>query len=193
MERHLFDLFHNELVRHGLAAKGGCSMDGAFVEAPTQHNSRDENAQIKRGVIPERFTSIRMWVAIKIRMHVGRKRMRKSILVIKITCLPIPIQITILDYEVTDAAVHDSIPCLEVVPPEPLYTGQEIYLDSACVGSERNPIFDDLKERGFNPQICEKGVRNPPLTPLQKFCNNIKSRVRCRIEHIFGAQKKTNG
>jgi IS5 family transposase len=99
----------------------------------------------------------------------------------------------ILDDEVTDAAVHDSIPCLEVVPPEPLYPGQDIYLDSAFVGSEHNPIFDDLKERGFNPQICEKGVRNHPLTPLQRFCNRVKSSVRCRIEHIFGAQKKRMG
>jgi transposase len=38
MERYLFDLFHEELARQGFAAKGGCRMDGTFVEVPKQHN-----------------------------------------------------------------------------------------------------------------------------------------------------------
>ncbi|MDR1962615.1 MAG: hypothetical protein LBQ50_02420 [Planctomycetaceae bacterium] len=57
------------------------------------------------------------------------------------------------------------------------------------IGSEQNPIQEDLQERGFTSQICEKGVRNNLLTSFQRFCNRIKSSVRCRIEHIFGAQK----
>jgi hypothetical protein len=40
-----------------LAAKSGCSRNGTFVEAPKQHNRREENAQIKRGFLPKRFTS----------------------------------------------------------------------------------------------------------------------------------------
>jgi hypothetical protein len=54
----------------------------------------------------------------------------------------------ILDDEVTDAAVHDSIPCLDLMPPESLYPGQEIHMDSAYLDSEHNLIIDDLKERG---------------------------------------------
>ena len=34
--------------------------------------------------------------------------------------------------------------------------------------------------------ICEKGFRNSPLTSEQKMNNRRKSRIRCRIEHIFG-------
>ena len=37
--------------------------------------------------------------------------------------------------------------------------------------------------------ICEKGYRNKPLTEQQKAMNKIKSSVRCRVEHVFGAQK----
>jgi hypothetical protein len=59
MERYLFDLFHEELSRHGLEAKGGCSIDGTFVEVPRQHNSHDENDQIKSGSIPKRFLIIK--------------------------------------------------------------------------------------------------------------------------------------
>ena len=34
--------------------------------------------------------------------------------------------------------------------------------------------------------ICEKGFRNSPLTSEQKMNNRRKSRIRCRIEQIFG-------
>lgn len=34
--------------------------------------------------------------------------------------------------------------------------------------------------------IHEKGYRNTPLTEEQKESNRIKSKVRARIEHIFG-------
>jgi hypothetical protein len=37
--------------------------------------------------------------------------------------------------------------------------------------------------------ICEKGYRNKPLTEEQKKMNKIKSSVRCRVEHVFGAMK----
>jgi hypothetical protein len=56
MERHLFDLFNEELARQGFAAQRGYIMDGTVVEVPKQHNSRTENEQIKAGEIPERFT-----------------------------------------------------------------------------------------------------------------------------------------
>jgi hypothetical protein len=95
----------------------------------------------------------------------------------------------ISDYEVTAASVHDSIPCLDLVPPEPLYEGQEFIADSAYLGSQHNPIQEDLKERKFSLQIIEKGVRDHPLTPLQRFWNRVKSSVRCHIKHVFGEQK----
>jgi IS5 family transposase len=50
-----------------------------------------------------------------------------------------------------------------------------------------------LQQRGFDPQINEKGYRNHPLTDEQKADNNLKSKTRCRIEHIFGAQKMRMG
>ena len=35
-------------------------------------------------------------------------------------------------------------------------------------------------------EICEKGYRNTPLTEDQKENNRRKSKIRCRIEHVFG-------
>ena len=41
--------------------------------------------------------------------------------------------------------------------------------------------------------ILEKGYRNKPLTEQQKAMNKIKSSVRCRVEHVFGAMKMRMG
>jgi IS5 family transposase len=112
MERHLFDLFHEELARQGFAAKGGCCMDGTFVDVPKQHNSREENDQIKRGSTPTRFSDPHVgchkdtearWAKKGNEKHFGYKNHVLSDSDTKL----------ILDYEVTEASVHDSIPCLD--------------------------------------------------------------------------------
>ncbi|MDR1492437.1 MAG: transposase [Planctomycetaceae bacterium] len=41
------------------------------------------------------------------------------------------------------------------------------------------------------PRICEKANRNPPLTDEQK--ENNRKKIRCRVEHIFGAMKMRRG
>ena len=50
-----------------------------------------------------------------------------------------------------------------------------------------------LKERGFNSRIHERGKRNQPLNTRQHNANRSKSKVRARIEHIFGAQETALG
>ena len=52
------------------------------------------------------------------------------------------------------------------------------YADSAYVGKE-------LPEHVKN-EVCEKGYRSKPLTAEQKENNRRKSKIRCRIEHVFG-------
>ena len=47
----------------------------------------------------------------------------------------------------------------------------------------------ELLRRGYLPMICEKGYRNKPLSEAQKKMNGMKSKVRCRVEHIFGLMK----
>ena len=59
---------------------------------------------------------------------------------------------------------------------------QFYYADSAYSGAE---IANNLPEDCEN-HICEKGYKNHPLTDAQKVSNREKSKVRCRIEHIFG-------
>jgi IS5 family transposase len=126
MERHLFDLFYDTLIRRGLKVKGGCAMDGTFVDVPKQHNSHTENEQLKQGMIPERFSSEphvgshkdtdARWAKKNEEIHFGYKNHVFADIKTKL----------ILDYEVTHAAVHDGVPCLDLAPPEPRCSGEEI-------------------------------------------------------------------
>jgi hypothetical protein len=56
-------------------------------------------------------------------------------------------------------------------------------------GLQRREYCGGILKRGYEPQISEKGYRNHPLTEEQKASNRTKSKVRCRIEYIFGEQK----
>ena len=79
----------------------------------------------------------------------------------------------------TDASVHDS----NVIKPlvEESDKGQDLYLDAGYEAKD-----DVVRECWMTPIICEKGHRNHPLTDEQKRNNRVKSKTRCRVEHIFG-------
>ena len=84
----------------------------------------------------------------------------------------------ITDYSVTNAAVHDSNRFVDFIDE----TDKVVYADSAYAGRE---IAEKLPENVKN-SIHEKGYRNRPLTDEQKKSNRNKSKVRARIEHVYG-------
>ena len=170
----LFSQFNQMLEAQGIITHTGTIVDATFVDAPRQRNSRDENEQIKNSEIPEEWkknphkmsqkdTDAR-WTKKRDETHYGYKDHVKADADSKL----------ILDYTVTPANVHDSNEF------EEFFNDQDnaAYADSAYVG--RN-----LPEHVKN-KVCEKGYRNKPLTEAQKENNRRKSRIRCRIEHIFG-------
>ena len=50
-----------------------------------------------------------------------------------------------------------------------------------------------LEAKGLKSRIHRKGRRNKPLTKREQHGNNIRSKVRVRVEHIFGAQSNDMG
>lgn len=52
---------------------------------------------------------------------------------------------------------------------------------------------DVVRAKHMTPIICEKGRRGHPLTDEQKERNRQKSKVRSRVEHVFGFMKQTMG
>jgi hypothetical protein len=67
---------------------------------------------------------------------------------------------------------------------------QPVYADSA---HQSEKIINELQRRDFAPQIIERSYRGKRFTEEQKENNKSKSKIRCRIEHIFESQKMQMG
>jgi IS5 family transposase len=91
-------------------------------------------------------------------------------------------------YAKTDAAVHDSHKLDEVLDKS--NTGSEVWADSAYRSVESEA---KLKARGYKSRIHRRGARNHPLSDRQQAANTTRSRVRARVEHIFGDQQNAMG
>lgn len=180
----LFRRFETHLHEAGLMGRAGKMIDASFVEVPRQRNSREENEEIKQGNVPESFqqNENRMeqkdvearWVKKGADVQYGYKNHVKADRTTKL----------IEDYAVTDAAVHDS----QVVEGLVEADDGTVYADNAYTGETIKAI---LEEHGVKGAICEKGYRNHPLTEAQKKRNRKKSKIRVRVEHIFGFMTNT--
>lgn len=82
----------------------------------------------------------------------------------------------------TDAAVHDSQALADLLDKQE-DDGQGLHADSAYTGEEQEKT---VAGAGMTNKVNEKGRRNKPLDDAQKASNREKSRVRARVEHIFG-------
>lgn len=177
--RQLFDKFDGHLKERGLVGKEGKIVDASFVDVPRQRNGRDDNEKIKNGGIPESFTKNEnvgeqkdldaRWTKKGNETHYGYKDHVKADGKSKL----------IEDYVVTDASVHDS----QVTEALTKEGDGELYGDSAYRSEE---IERELRKKKITSRIHERAYRGKELTDEQKQSNREKSRIRVRIEHIFG-------
>jgi IS5 family transposase len=184
----LFAQFETYLAEHGLQPRGGQLIDASLVPVPKQRNSRDENATIKAGECPtewerqpakrrQKDTDAR-WTVKHRENHYGYKN---HVNVDKTHKL-------IRQYTVTDAAVHDSQVLEKVLLP--VAAGRNVWADSAYRSEE---IEAQLKARHLRSKIHRKGYRKTPLTAQQQAHNRCRSRIRARVEHVFGHQVTAMG
>ena len=94
----------------------------------------------------------------------------------------------IRSYKVTDAATHDSNVFSELLDEE--NSSRDVWADSAYRKPE---ILDDLSESGYREHLNRRSYRNRMLTDREKRGNRTRSKVRSRVEHIFGVQAKRAG
>lgn len=190
----LFARFHVQLAEQGYVAKAGQMIDATFIEVPKQRNTREENALIKEGQVPEAWdkpeaqakrrqkdTQAR-WTKKNDEKHYGYKNHINADEGNKL----------IQSYSVTHAAVHDSQVLDELLDQTTDENGNKraTYADSAYRSEAQE---QRLAEAGIASQICEKGTRGKPLSEEQKQSNRTKSKVRARVEHVFGAQAAMGG
>lgn len=185
--KELFYVFDLQLNEQGFKAQKGQIVDASFVDVPRQRNSKDENQQIKEGETPVRLTEN---PNVGSRKDIDARWTKKN----KETHFGYKDHITIdnahkliRDYEVSSANVHDSNVFEDMLSEN---TSKDVWADSAYRSEEHELA---LKTLGYRCQVHKKGNRNKSLTEREKKCNTRKSKVRARVEHVFGSMTNEQG
>lgn len=177
----LFERFGQFLDEAGYQAQGGQIIDASIIPVPIQHNSKEENKQIKAGKQPpewsdnahklsQKDTDAR-WTKKNNTSHYGYKDH------INIDVKHKFIRV----HAVTDASVHDSQMFAQVLDID--NESDDIWADSAYYSVNMEATLELLD---YISHIHERGYRNHPLNDQQKASNREKSRTRVRVEHVFG-------
>jgi IS5 family transposase len=185
MER-LFHRFGTHLEHEGFQARSGQIIDASIVRAPIQRNSRDENQRIKQGDVPEDWSDAKReqkdvdarWTKKHGKSYYGYKNHINVDAEHKL----------VRDYQVTPANVHDSQVFDDVIDPD--NADPEVWADSAYRSEETQAV---LEKAGYVSHIQEKGQAGQPLSDEQNRANRERSRIRSRVEHVFGVQENSLG
>lgn len=159
----LFARFHEQLAGQGYVARAGQMVDATFVEVPRQRNSREENAQLKAGEVPEAWdepgakamrrqkdTEAR-WTKKGHERHYGYKNHVNADQQHKL----------IQSYAVTVASVHDSQVFDGLLDKTEDKDGNKraVYADSAYRSEAQEK---QLVEARIDSHICEKAAVASP-------------------------------
>ncbi len=184
--KRLFQEFDAFLEEKGFSARKGQIIDASIVEAPRQRNSREENRQIKAGQIPEDWSEQKKrqkdtdarWTKKNGQNYYGYKNHIDVDVKHKL----------IRDYEVTAASVHDSQVFEDLLDAD--NSSRDVWADSAYRSEEK---LKELKKRKYREHLQRKGCRHKKLTDREAQGNRTRSRIRSRVEHVFGVQAKRAG
>jgi IS5 family transposase len=182
----VFDQLGQQLEEKGLIMNSGSLVDASIVDTPVQRNTREENEQIKNGEKPEGWSqhksSQKDLDADWTKKH-GKNRLgyKNHIKVDKKSKL-------ITNFEVSSASMHDSKILDYLLDEEDSH--HELYADSAYRSKE---IEEELKKKMIRSRIHKKGYRNNLLSEKDKAINTKKSKIRARVEHVFGNMCQTMG
>lgn len=182
----LFTQFDMFLHDQGFRAQKGQIIDASIVKVPVQRNSREENKQIKAGEQPEGWSENKQrqkdtdarWTKKNGKSFFGYKNHISVDVKHKL----------IRRFKVTGAEVHDSKVFDELLDSG--NTSRDVWADSAYRSKER---ITELQETGYREHLQRKGSRNRKLTAWEQQGNRTRSKIRSRVEHIFGVQAQRAG
>ena len=184
----LFERFGQHLEARGYIARGGQMVDATIVPVPRQRNTREENEAVKAGHTPDDWEQKPAKNRQKDKDARWTKKHGKSFFGYKNHVNADARYKLIRGYDVSDASVHDSQQLDRLL--NNANTSQEVYADSAYRSAETEAKLD---KRGFKSRIHHRATRNHPLSDAEVEANRKKSKVRVRIEHVFGAQENAPG
>jgi IS5 family transposase len=177
----LFELFESYLQGHGYQAKGGQILDATIVPVPKQHISKEDKEQLAQGEIPQDWQDNPHRLAHRDTDASWTKKNNVSHFGYK-DHISVDVEYGFVRvYSVTDAAVHDSQALPDILDVD--NEGDGVWADSAY----RSAVIEWLLALlNWCSKIHEKGYRNHPLTEQQKENNREKSKIRAKVEHVFG-------
>jgi transposase, IS5 family len=182
----LFHEFKSFLETKALILNEGQMIDASFTVAPRQRNTREENKKIKNGEGDDLWNDKpnkkkhkdidARWTKKNGETFYGYKNHAKVDTKSKF----------INKYLVTDASVHDSQALDDLL--EEKNKDQKLHADSAYTGEEQEK---SIAKYEIKNNVHEKGYRNKPLTQEQKANNTKKSKIRARVEYVFGFMEQS--
>ena len=186
----LFTLFAELMENQGIITREGSIVDASFVDVPRQRNTRRENKMIKEGKTPEEWQAENKknmleqkdvdarWAKKNDETHYGYKNHVKVDKASKM----------VVCFTASAASAHESQYFYELLDEQ----DQCLWGDSAYIGEDLHEIIrHDYPHMQLH--INEKGYVNRPLSEEQKTNNHAKSRIRARVEHVFGHMTNSMG
>lgn len=181
-----FDRFDRFLRDNGFAARKGQIIDASIVQAPKQRNSRDDNKRIKDGEVPEDWSENK-----KRQKDTDARWTRKNGVTFYGYKNHVSVDVKykfVRSYDVTDASVYDGNVFEELLDEH--NSSRDVWADSAY---RCKATLSELQRRGFREHLQRKGCRYKQLTEKEKRGNHTRSKVRSRVEHVFGIQAQRAG
>ena len=199
----LFARFDKHLARAGYLAMGGQIIDASIISAPKQRNTDGERVDIKAGRVPRAWKDKPAKLAQKDRD--ARWTLKRGRRKVDAQGKPYP-EIAVPDfgyknhistdrahglirrYQVSDAAHNDGRMLPRLL--DKANTASDVWADTAY-RSKRNERH--LAQNGFVSRVHTKKPRGRPRSGRQFKANAARSKVRSRVEHVFGEQKARMG
>jgi IS5 family transposase len=179
----LFENFTQRLRDAKLIVNEGKIIDASIVHAPVQHISRKENEQLDKGRKPRGWNKHK--VAQKDTEATWTKKHGKSFFGFKNHTKVDTGSKLIETYVVTTASVPDGTMAGALLNE----ADKKQRLD-ADKGYDWADIHTLATQLAIHDQIMEKAQRGRPLSRAQKQANKARSRIRARIEHVYGQMTK---
>jgi IS5 family transposase len=179
----LFDAFQTQLREQNLIAKNGIIVDATIVSAPVQHIDKKERKALDAGDVPQEWKEHPAVASQRDLDADWTKKHGKSYFGYKDHIKVDRDSKLILTFEVTPASDHDS-QLMETLIDKKQDAGKECHADAGYIGE---PIGKILHRCKVKDRRHTKAFRNKPLNAQQKGWNMRRSRIRSRVEHVFGA------
>lgn len=178
----LFAVYRDQLLAAGLITREGSLVDASFVTVPKQRNTREENAQLKRGEVPPEWTP-------EMRAHKDRdarwtRKGPDTFFGYKNHVKVDTRSKLIVAFKVTPASANDGAQLPDLVNA----SDRVVHADCAY---NRELVRDYLKQIGVRACLQQKGTMHVCLSEAQRATNRWRARTRVRVEHVFALIKNS--